>query len=179
MPKLDAGVARVELVRRWLAAFGPAPLADLRWWTGLGVRELSAALQVVKPVEVDLGDGASGLLLPDDLDPVEAPEPWAALLPGLDPTPMGWHERGWFLPAAAAAVMDRTGNIGPTVWWDSRVVGAWAQRRDGEIVYRLVEDVGADAEAAVVDAAETLSERIGPARVTPRFPAPLNKELVA
>jgi hypothetical protein len=38
------------------------------------------------------------------------------LLPGLDPTPMGWHRRDWYLgEQVAPAVVDRTGNIGPTV----------------------------------------------------------------
>ncbi len=46
-------------------------------------------------------------------------------------------------------LFDVNGNAGPTVWWDGRVVGGWSQRRDGEIVYRLLEDVGADAVAAV------------------------------
>ena len=35
-----------------------------------------------------------GLLVhPDDTDPVDVPEPTAALLPALDPTPMGWKQR--------------------------------------------------------------------------------------
>jgi len=37
----------------------------------------------------------------------------------------------------------------PTVWWDGRVVGGWAQRPGGEIRFRLFEDAGADAVAAV------------------------------
>lgn len=178
MPRLDASDARIALVRRWLATFGPAPLDDLQWWTGLGVRDLRATLARIGPTEVDLG-GVTGLVLPDDVDPVERPpQPWVALLPGLDPTPMGWHDRQWFLPSdVAAAVMDRTGNIGPTVWCDGRVVGSWAQRRDGEIVHRLLRDVGSEAAAAVEAAASTAAERIGPARVRPRFPAPLDKEL--
>jgi hypothetical protein len=180
MPELDAGAARIELVRRWLAAFGPAPLSDLKWWTGLGVRELKAALSAIGPVEVDLGNAETGLVLPDDVDRVERPAPWAALLPGLDPTPMGWHQRDWYLgEQVAAAVVDRTGNIGPTVWWDGRVVGGWAQRRNGEIVHRLLEDVGAEGTAAVAEAAAALAAWIGSARVTPRFPAPLDRELTA
>ncbi|MEQ3542278.1 crosslink repair DNA glycosylase YcaQ family protein [Pseudonocardia tropica] len=180
MPELDGGAARAELVRRWLAAFGPAPQSDLKWWTGLGVRELKAAIAAVGAVEVGIGADEPGLVLPDDVDPVEAPEPWAALLPGLDPTPMGWHQRDWYLgPDLAAAIVDRTGNIGPTVWWDGRIVGGWAQRRDGEIVHRLLADVGAEGEAAVADAVAALARRIGPVRVTPRFPAPLDRELVA
>ena len=178
MPEHDPGQSRAELVRRWLAAFGPAPLSDLKWWTGLGARELAPAVSSVGAVEVDLGGGGGGLVLADDVDEVERPEPWVALLPGLDPTPMGWHRRDWYLDErTAAAVVDRTGNIGATVWCDGRVVGGWAQRRSGEIVYRLLEDIGAEGRAAVEDAAAALAKRIGAARVTPRFPAPLDKAL--
>ncbi len=57
---------------------------------------------------------------------------------------MGWQARDWFLGEHRAALFDRTGNIGPTVWWEGRVVGGWAQRASGEIVLRLLEDIGAD-----------------------------------
>ena len=90
-----------------------------------------------------------------------AGEPWAALLPALDPTPMGWSERGWFLGDHAPALFDRSGNVGPTVWWDGRIVGGWAQRKDGEIVFRLLEDVGAEAVAAVEAGAPRLGARSG------------------
>jgi hypothetical protein len=33
-------------------------------------------------------------------------------------------------------------NADPTVWWDGRVVGGGGQGRDGEIVFRLLEDIG-------------------------------------
>jgi hypothetical protein len=36
-PELDRAEARVDLLRRWLAACGPATEADLKWWTGMGV----------------------------------------------------------------------------------------------------------------------------------------------
>ena len=38
-----------------------------------------------------------GWLLPDDLEPEAPVEPWAALLPVLDPTLMGWKQRDWYL----------------------------------------------------------------------------------
>jgi hypothetical protein len=178
VPDLPVGLARAELVRRWLATFGPGTLTDLKWWTGWGVRDVRTALTAVGAVEVAL-DGATGLVLPDDLEPVPAPAPWVALLPALDPTPMGWAERGWYLGEHRAALFDRTGNIGPTVWSDGRIVGGWAQRKDGEIAFRLLEDVGAETVSAVEAAAADLTRTLGDTRVTPRFRTPLERELAA
>ena len=90
---------------------------------------------------------------------------------------MGWPERGWFLGEHAPALFDRSGNIGPTVWWDGRIVGGWAQRRDGEVAVRLLEDVGRDAAAAAATAAERLRAWLGDVRFVPRFRTPLEREL--
>jgi len=118
-------------------------------------------------------------VLADDLEPVTAAEPWVALLPALDPTVMGWSRREWYLGGHGPALFDRSGNPGPTVWLDGRVVGGWAQRKDGEIAFRFLEDVGAEALAAVQAEAERLGRWIGPIRVTPRFRTPLERELGA
>ena len=119
-------------------------------------------------------------MLPDDEAPVRAPASWVALLPALDPTPMGWSgSRSWYVGEHAKALFDRSGNIGPTVWCDGRVVGGWAQRADGEVVFRLLEDIGTSATAAVAKEAARLREWIGPVRVTPRFRTPLERELVS
>jgi hypothetical protein len=175
---LDAGTARAELARRWLTAFGPAPVPDLQWWAGWTGTQTKAALAALPVTEVDL-DGQPGVTLADDLDfPVAAP-PAATLLPALDPTPMGWQARSWYLGPHAPALFDRTGNIGPTVWWAGRVVGGWAQRASGEVVCRLLEDIGADATAAVTTEAAALEAWLGASRVTPRFRTPLERELSA
>ncbi|MBO0685283.1 MAG: AlkZ family DNA glycosylase, partial [Candidatus Dormibacteraeota bacterium] len=89
MAELQVEEARAELVRRWLRAFGPGTANDLRWWTGWTLAEVRRALAAAGAVEVELEDG-TGLALAGDLEPVPAPEPWVALLPGLDPTVMGW-----------------------------------------------------------------------------------------
>jgi hypothetical protein len=176
----DAGLggdaARVELARRWLRSFGPAPAADLQWWSGWTGGQTKAALAALPVAEVDL-EGQPGIALADDLEFPDSIPPVAALLPGLDPTPMGWQAREWFLGRHRASLFDRTGNIGPTVWWQGRVVGGWAQRASGEIVLRLLEDIGADGAAAVSGQAARLEAWLGANRVTPRFRTPLEREL--
>jgi hypothetical protein len=173
---LDPAVARGELVRRWLAAFGPATAADVQWWTGLGARVVSSALAAAGAVEVDL-EGKVGLALSDDLEPEPPASPWASLLPGLDPTTMGWKGRDWYLGEHRPALFDRNGNAGPTVWWDGRIVGGWAQRPEGEVVVRLLDDVGDEARHAIDGEVERLQRWLGGVRVKPRFPTPLQKEL--
>jgi hypothetical protein len=168
--------AQAELARRWLAAFGPAPASDLQWWTGWTAGHTKAALAQLPVTEVDL-DGRPGVVLAGDRAPEPAVGPWAALLPALDPTAMGWQERGWFLGEHRQPLFDRSGNIGPTVWWDGRIVGGWAQRKDGEIVFRLLEDAGTDALTTVTAEAERLQTWLGPVRITPRFRTPLEREL--
>ncbi|MBW8805976.1 MAG: AlkZ family DNA glycosylase [Catenulisporales bacterium] len=169
--------AQAELARRWLRAFGPGTEADLKWWTGWKTTDARRALKAVDAVEVALDEGA-GWVLPDDLSPAEAPEPWAALLPGLDPTPMGWQSRAWYLADdLRPQLFDRAGNVGPTVWWNGEVVGGWAQRGDGSIGLRLLRDVGGEAVSAIEAEAERWQEVLGTTRVTPRFRTPLEREL--
>jgi len=178
--QLTTDVARAELARRWLAAFGPGTLTDLRWWTGWTGAEVRRALGAIGAVEVEL-DGERGFVLANDVEPVRPPDPWAALLPALDPSVMGWSQRGWFLGDHGPELFDRSGNAAPTVWWDGRVVGGWAQRKDGEIVFRLLEDVGADAARAVEAEAARLATWLGDVRLTPRTRTrtPLEAELLA
>jgi len=176
VPAVPAEEARAELARRWLRAFGPGTAADLRWWTGWTARETSRALTAAGTVEVAI-EGGTGHVLGDDLDPVAPPDPAAALLPALDSTVMGWNQRTWFLGAHAPLLFDRSGNVGPTVWWDGRVVGGWAQRASGEVVHRLLEDTGRDARLAIEAEAARLQAWLGGVRVTPAFRTPLEREL--
>ncbi|MER5635338.1 winged helix DNA-binding domain-containing protein [Kitasatospora sp. NPDC002227] len=177
--RLPVAEAQAELARRWLASYGPATVEDFKWWTGWGLREVRAALEACGAVPVTLAAGA-GVALPGDLDPVEPPEPWAALLPALDPTPMGWQQRDWYLPTEhRAELFDRSGNIGPTVWWNGRVVGGWAQRAGGSLTWEALEPLDGAATAAVEAELDRLHGWLGDTRVTPRFRTPLERRLSA
>ncbi len=177
IPSMPLEEARAELVRCWLRTFGPGTVDDLKWWTGWGAGEVGKALAAVQPVEVELGEAGPGLVLADDVESVRAPRPWVALLPALDATTMGWRHRDWYLGEHSPLLFDRMGNAGPTVWCDGRVVGGWAQRRDGDIAYRVLDDVGSEAMAAVDAAADQVHRLVGDIRYTTRFPTPLEREL--
>ncbi|MDQ2677297.1 MAG: winged helix DNA-binding domain-containing protein [Actinomycetota bacterium] len=161
-----------ELVTAWLRSFGPGTEDDLVWWLGSTRARVRGALARVGAVSVAL-DGATGYLLPDDLDVVAAPEPWVALLPVLDPTTMGWKDRDWYVGEHRAQLYDSAGNGGATIWCNGAIVGGWWQLEDGTVRTELLEDIGAEATAAVDERAAALTEWFDGRRVMPRFPSPL------
>ena len=173
IPRLGAAEGAALLVEAWLRAFGPGTAADLKWWLGSTVAIVRRALSDVGAVEVALGGAGTGYVLPDDLEPVEAVEPWAALLPSLDPTTMGWQERDWYLGPHREQLFDRAGNAGPTAWCDGRIVGGWRQAESGAVELVLLEDVGAAGRQALEAEAERLTAWLGDTRVRPRFPTPV------
>lgn len=159
--------AEVDLARRWLQAYGPATTEDLRWWAGWTKGQVRRILTELDPCEVDL-DGVPGIMLGTDEGPPAETGPWVALLPGLDSTPMGWRYRDWFIGAHSERLFDRTGNVGPTLWWDGRIVGGWAQDGDGKVVCRFLEDAGSEAVAAADTAARRLTVTLDGIRLAPR-----------
>ena len=128
---------------------------------------------------VDVDGVGTGFALPDDLEPAPVPEPWVALLPALDPSTMGWKARDWYLGPHRDALFDTAGNAGPTIWSDGRIVGGWAVLPSGEVVTRLLDDIGSEAVHAVSAEAARLTEWLRSTRVAPRFATPLARELVA
>ena len=178
MPVPAADRARRTLAHRYLSRFGPATAQDLRWWTGWSAATVRDALADLPLVEVDL-HGQAGLVLEGDLDDLEdaPPPPVATLLPALDPTPMGWKQRAWFLGVEPERLFDRAGNIGPTLWWAGEVVGSWATTPRGDVRTTLTADRGAEAVRAVEDAAARLHPRLDGAVVTPAARTPLERTL--
>jgi hypothetical protein len=162
---LDADAGYRTLVERWLRSFGPGTEDDLVWWLGATRTAVRRALAELGAVQVTTEAGR-GHLLPDDLEEVPEPEPWAALLPVLDPTTMGWRHRGFYLaPEDVPHLFDTNGNAGSTAWWDGRIVGCWTQDEDGVVAVRLLRDVGREGRVRLEEAAGRLTEWLDGRRV--------------
>lgn len=162
---VEAGYA--ELVRRWLWTFGPGTEDDLVWWLGSTRGAVRGALATLGAEQVHLAGGAVGWLLPDDLEPVPPVDPWAALLPTLDPTTMGWKGRDFHLaPGVRPRIYDSAGNGATTAWWDGRVVGCWVQDDEGVVEVVLHHDVGREAAERLEAEAARLTGWLDGIRVT-------------
>lgn len=180
--------AAVDLARRYLAAFGPATFTDLQWWTGWTKTLTRRALEGVDPVVVEVADGrgglAEGFALPGDEQPDDGPSDDAVVfLPALDLTPMGWKQRGFYLGdhgGFPGPFFDSAGNVGPSIWHRGRMVGAWGQRPDGDIRWRLLDDLAPDVvqevEGQAPSVAAAVTDFLGDVH-TPRFPTPWQRDL--
>jgi hypothetical protein len=174
-PALAEPEGYAELVRSWLRTFGPGTEADIVWWLGATKAAVRRALAAVDAVEVRLEHG-TGWVLPDDLDDEDPVDPWAALLPALDPTTMGWKQRGFYLGDHAERLFDSNGNGGPTAWWDGRIVGGWRQDEEGRVVVVPAERLGRDATWALDRQAAALTEWLGGDVVKSIYQSPLARE---
>jgi hypothetical protein len=132
------------------------------------------ALSDLNAVQVRLERAQAGWVLPDDVDPEPPAGPWAALLPALDPTTMGWKERDFYLaPDFSSAIFDWSGNCGTTAWWDGKIVGAYVQDDSGQIELIVSRDPGPAGRAALQAEAGRLGDWLDGERVSALYKSPL------
>jgi hypothetical protein len=184
LEELDGDAARAALARRWLYAFGPAQPSDLQWWAGWSAGQTKRALagDDVVAVQIQEPDGSlvDAIHLASDLDEVPAPPAWAALLPALDSTPMGWKHRAFYLGPHADHLFDTNGNVSPTIWANGAIIGGWTRRPDGTIATHLLEDPGKAIKNTIAAEARSLAPRLGDATLAPRARgySPLERSLL-
>ena len=175
---VDPVEARRLLVMYWLESYGPGSERDIAWWTGLPLGMIRSALEQCGAVVVDF-EGEPLWLDPEDQEIEASIESSAALLPGLDPTTMGWKERDWYLdPEDAKLLFDSAGNGGPMIWVDGEIVGGWAQGDAGDVRLHFTRDVGTEAVARVEERAHVLERLWDKTHFKVRFPTPLQKILL-
>ena len=122
-----------DLVRNYLATYGPVSEADVVWWTGLAKASVRAALSDLSNelAEIELADVEGPfLMLRSDLEQVEhvrgPKESGMTLLPMLDPYLQGYRDRRRVLdPQHTRFVIDPKGNATSTILLGERVVGVW------------------------------------------------------
>ena len=116
------------LIRRYLAAFGPASAADFTQFTILPRSRTAEAFGKLagELVEVQGPDGKTLLDLPDaPLAAEDAPAP-PRLLGMWDNVLLGWVDRGRVIPPEyRKLVMRSNGDVLPTLLVDGHVAGVW------------------------------------------------------
>jgi len=108
---IDELDAQRELVRRYVDAYGPVDVDDVRWWTGWKKAE---ALEAVDGTDLSRQGVAAGVLEGTRLLPV-----WDVLM-------VAYRNRDRFLdPSYSPLVYDRYGNATSVVLDKGRIVGQW------------------------------------------------------
>ena len=168
------GEAMTRLIGRYIATHGPVTETDIVWFFGTTRGIVRTAIAALGAVAVGLERDGIGWVLPEDLEPVATPEPWIALLPALDPASMAYKERDFYLdPRIAPDIVDRTGNIGTTIWCDGRIIGAYTLDADARPRALLSEDVPVAVRSGVAAAAAELGDWLAGERVTAVYKSPI------
>jgi winged helix DNA-binding protein len=128
---VETTLARAELVRRYLAAFGPASRADLADWSGMRVSDLADALDSLEPLRRYQDERGRELL-----DLPRAPLPDAGtpapvrFLPKWDNVLLGFADRTRVLPEEyRKTVIAKNGDVAQTFLVDGVVAGTWRQEK--------------------------------------------------
>jgi hypothetical protein len=131
----DSLEARVELVRRYLAAFGPASAQDFRIWAMMRMAEVKPAFDRLEPVRRFRDEAGRQLIdvprapLPDG----ETPAP-VRFLPRWDNALLAYVNRARVIPEAyRKRVIRMNGDVAQTFLVDGFVAGTWSFE-DGHVV---------------------------------------------
>jgi Winged helix DNA-binding domain len=159
---VDVTAARAELVRRYLAAFGPASRADIAAWSGMPVRDFAPALETLEPLRRFQDERGRELL---DLPRMPLPDPDTPapvrFLPKWDNVLLGFADRTRVLPEEyRKSVIIKNGDVAQTFLVDGVVAGAWRVER-GRVAIEPLAPLPRAARRAVDDEAAKLAGFLG------------------
>ena len=123
---VDESAARVELVWRYLAAFGPATRADAAEWSGLRVADVQPALDALEPLRRFADENGRELFdLPRaPRPPADSPAP-VRLLPRFDNLVLSHKDRTRVLPYEYRGEISEGGWVKSSFLVDGLVAGVW------------------------------------------------------
>jgi hypothetical protein len=130
----DPTEARAEMVRRYLAAFGPASRRDIVSWSMMHVPEITRALERLEPLR-RFRDEQGRELLDVPRAPLPAPDVPAPVrfLPKWDNVLLGFSDRTRILPEPyRKTVIRMNGDVAQTFLVDGLVAGTWSVE-DGRV----------------------------------------------
>ena len=132
-----------ELAVRYFAAFGPATVEDLAWWSGLPMRDARSAVGATRSSLAETTVGRQSAFLASARLRSGSPqpdEPAVRLLPAFDTYLLGYRRRGLAVPPAVERRLQRGGGwLHPAVIVDGRAVAAWSLRKSGSGANVVVE----------------------------------------
>jgi hypothetical protein len=139
----ESHAASIDVVRRYLYAYGPATSAQFAQWFGAPRRWANDLFDSLADelVQVDL-DGAPAWRLAGDTGPSATTGLNVRLLPYFDSYVVGSHPRSLLFPGRAAVrALSPSGQAGnfPVLLIDGIVAGVWHQRRSGRKLLFTVE----------------------------------------
>ena len=153
--------ARVHLVRRYLAAYGPASRADVTQWSGVPQRELAPALDSLRLRT--FRDEAGRELLDLPRAPLASPSVSAPVrfLPRWDEVLLAYDRRERILPDAyRRRVIAKNGDVSETFLVDGFVAGMWRLER-GRVVLEPFEPLPAGVRRELEDEGRRLERFVG------------------
>jgi winged helix DNA-binding protein len=154
--EVDGEAARAELVRRYLAAFGPATRAEIAGWSGMKVRDFAHLLDGLEALRDDRGRQL--LDLPRAPRPAgDTPAP-VRFLPKFDNVLL---DRARVLPEAhRKLIVRKNADVQPTFTVDGYVAGIWRVEK-GRVVSEAFAPLPLSAKRELADEAERLQAWLG------------------
>jgi len=168
--------ARSLLLKRYLAAYGPATLKDMAWWLSLTQKGVQAALRPFAEELVELeisGLGKGFRMLCEDFEklqgftPSDSEERQVALLPYEDMYLKGYKLRERLIAPEHEKRAYPGGSARPTIMVDGRIVGVWeilpAPQREDKIKLQisLFEGIDGEAERSIYEEARRVQGLFG------------------
>ncbi|MBQ4578251.1 MAG: AlkZ family DNA glycosylase [Clostridia bacterium] len=154
LPALPREQAAQELLRRYVAHYGPVTLRDMAYFFRWPQRELKDLLSRL-PVQTVFCQGRAYyyLVKPEALPPL----PRCVFLAGFDPLMLGYEktENPFLPPEHLKKVFNNTGIVFPTLLLDGKVLGKWKEQ-DKSIALTAFETWNKTQTAAVQKTARTL-----------------------
>ncbi len=157
-PALSVEQAEELLIRRYLAAFGPATRADIASWSGLALRAVTSVLDRVDLVRYEAEDGSTLYDVPDARLPDPDQAARVTFLPTWDATLLVHARRTQILPERHRPKIfgTKTPFSFPTFLVDGAVAGTW-RHDDGRIELTEFEPLSPSVRKEVERAAEPLA----------------------